>query len=693
MVSAPVPASAAPAPAPTVSAAPAPVQQPTAPTTQPVQGQVMLVDQFNYANENPDAFMSRALIAELERIPTYDISDDEKMMLAYNEAQRLGASTDDLAAFYGFDPVELNAYYAGVGVAPLEAQAKKPTPYTHPELFEGHQSMSMMFTTPSSGTVTENYDGSYTVYGTAPDGTRTGQTYNPDGTLRDPGGPRQTMTQMQKVAKEPNTALSKGPSWAMDSAGLIAGAQAMEGFAPANYQEMQSFLDQNGIPFGAHFSEYMPANGGASRPSATDGSNLGSSTYDAGPLTVSYHPSAYGGTTLAADVPSTGVNTTQAPTGIERGDWSALAGVSSQPVPSAMSSAVNVSTPPSSPNFGNDSDFASSTAPQFFGNDSQEIEYQQQLQYDQNQLAAEQRNAIPEAQAYYEQNVLPQVLQDPVYATLYEAGIDWTDPVTRSEDLDPVRAVIEANPEVAATLESQFATLKKNTGTDMVIGDTDLTEDFIPFLISYGVTDLQDLKVLEDGTIYNTATGLDVPAQFGYSPTITAGVRGTFELVPVPLSSGEQIVVPNVDTSGKKSGVEQALPVVMAGLAVFGGPITGWLGQTLAPSLGTAAGAGAASASQIALGNTLLSTGIGAATGQSGSDLLKTAITAPVAGYVGSTVAGMMPGGPAVGNITQSMATNATKDLIYGNNPIDRYGNPMSVASLIFKGFQTEGGP
>lgn len=218
-------------------------------------------------------FQMQQLTNNLDLIPTYGMDDAEKQRLAYDEARRLGMSADDVDKYYGFASGTTAGVVQQHGWDELQRADRRPTPYTHPELFEGHR--GSFYASPAAGTTTKNYDGSFTTYQNVPGSTGVGgQTYNPDGSIRDPGGPRQTLNQVLQVQRNPDAANNRGPAWAQDPAALQQMAGDLGAFTPQNYNEMRGLLSGANIPFANHFAGYLPANGGASRPSATDGLNI-----------------------------------------------------------------------------------------------------------------------------------------------------------------------------------------------------------------------------------------------------------------------------------------------------------------------------------------------------------------------------------------------------------------------------------
>lgn len=283
--------------------------------------------------------------------------------------------------------------------------------------------------------------------------------------------------------------------------------------------------------------------------------------------------------------------------------------------------------------------------------------------------------------AYYNETIKPQAMQDPKLAALDAAGIDWTKPATRGAELAKVEQAIKENPELAATLQSQFENIEAATGNELKVKDTDLKTRFIPFLIAHGITDLTDVQVQEDGTMMNRKTGLPVPSEIGYDATVAGGVRGTYKLTPVTFEDGTY-VVPDMALNAKKTGIQQAMPVAVAALSIFGGPITGTIGKALAPGLGVAA--------QTAIGTAVMSTGMGALGGLRGADLLKAGVAGAVGGYAANVVGSALKGSE-LANVASKVTGSATRDLISGQNPLSRYSSPMGIASLFMGGNKAEG--
>lgn len=211
--------------------------------------------------------VSQTIVSELDRIPNYKISDEEKIRLAHREAKRLGWSPEDLDAYYGLPLGTSGARFASAGYDPLKGDGKILTRYDDPTLYA--EADSFKVSNYKDGDIINNPDGSFTVYKADSFGNVGGQTYNPDGTARDPGGPRMTINQAQEVQREPWLASRTGPSHAANgSAGLGGDLSGYTG--SKNWLEMNQYLNGAGYGLNQHFSGYIPANGGASRGNGRD---------------------------------------------------------------------------------------------------------------------------------------------------------------------------------------------------------------------------------------------------------------------------------------------------------------------------------------------------------------------------------------------------------------------------------------
>lgn len=221
------------------------------------------------AAKDPNNWVTQAQVAELDRIPGYDIPMEDKITATHRQAQILGWSAADLDAYYGKPDGTHAGRFAALDLAPLKGDGKVLTRYDNPALFTTQDSFSTR--TYADGQIVDNPDGSFTVFAADSFGNIGGTTYNPDGSVRDPGGPRATINQAIALQRAPWLESSTGPAHAGSKDALRALAADTSGYTGArDYTEMANWLRDKSAALDRHNSQYLAANGRSSA-SSTDG--------------------------------------------------------------------------------------------------------------------------------------------------------------------------------------------------------------------------------------------------------------------------------------------------------------------------------------------------------------------------------------------------------------------------------------
>ncbi len=221
------------------------------------------------AAKDPSNWVTQVQVAELDRIPGYDIPMEDKITATHQQAQILGWSADDLDAYYGQPSGTHERRFEALDLAPLAGDGKVLTRHDNPELFTTQSSFSAQ--TYADGQIVDNPDGSFTVFAADSFGNIGGTTYNPDGSVRDPGGPRATINQAIALQRAPWLESSTGPAHAGNKDALRALAADTSGYTGASdYTEMAAWLRDKGAAFDRHNIQYLAANGRSSA-SSTDG--------------------------------------------------------------------------------------------------------------------------------------------------------------------------------------------------------------------------------------------------------------------------------------------------------------------------------------------------------------------------------------------------------------------------------------
>lgn len=221
------------------------------------------------AAKDPNNWVTQAQVAELDRIPGYDIAMEDKIAATHQQAQILGWSAEDLDAYYGLDAGTHARRFEALDLAPLAGDGKVLTRYDNPGLFTTQDSFNTR--TYADGQIVDNPDGSFTVFAADSFGNIGGTTYNPDGSVRDPGGPRATINQAIALQRAPWLESSTGPAHAGSKDALLALAADTSGYTGASdYTEMAAWLRNKGAALDQHNSQYLAANGHSSA-SSTDG--------------------------------------------------------------------------------------------------------------------------------------------------------------------------------------------------------------------------------------------------------------------------------------------------------------------------------------------------------------------------------------------------------------------------------------
>ena len=221
------------------------------------------------AAKDPNNWVTQVQVAELDRIPGYDIPMEDKITATHQQAQILGWSADDLDAYYGQPSGTHARRFEALDLAPLAGDGKVLTRYDNPGLFTTQSSFSAQAY--ADGQIVDNPDGSFTVFAADSFGNVGGTTYNPDGSVRDPGGPRATINQAIALQRAPWLESSTGPAHAGSKDALLALAADTSGYTGASdYTEMAAWLRDKGAAFDRHNSQYLAANGRSSA-SSTDG--------------------------------------------------------------------------------------------------------------------------------------------------------------------------------------------------------------------------------------------------------------------------------------------------------------------------------------------------------------------------------------------------------------------------------------
>lgn len=221
------------------------------------------------AAKDPANWLTQMQVAELDRIPGYDIPLESQIAATHRQAKILGWSAEDVDAYYGVPLGTHAARFDGLGLEALAGDGKILTRYDDPTLFAEASWFSTQ--TYRDGQRVENPDGSVTVYRADGLGNVGGTTYNPDGTVRDPGGPRTTINQAIELQREPWLASRTGPAYSGSSADLLALADDTSGYTGAStYAEMALWLDQKGATLDKHFSSPSPAAGRSASETGVD---------------------------------------------------------------------------------------------------------------------------------------------------------------------------------------------------------------------------------------------------------------------------------------------------------------------------------------------------------------------------------------------------------------------------------------
>jgi len=161
-----------------------------------------------------------------------------------------------------------------------------------------------------------------------------------------------------------------------------------------------------------------------------------------------------------------------------------------------------------------------------------------------------------------------------------------------------------------------------------------------------------------------------------------------------PVSVGEdgsEIIVPVFDNVKGKKPIGGL--VVTAAMMAFGGPLAAGIGAKLGTALSVTSALG-----QAALGGAALGAGTTALMGGKGKDILKGAVLGGVGAGVSHGVANanlvsrgldpklMTPSPTAAkhAGLLGSVAGGATTDLLQGQNPVNRYKDPMNLGKVAY---------